>query len=166
MKKTQFFAFVLAGGMLAACGDNTTHNDAVMPNDGMMEHEHHDDLEDHEDHDAETSEVTLDDGKQWGANPETTTGVANMKQMVNEFDANSDRPAYVALQERLDTEFKMIFEKCTMKGEAHNQLHNYLHPMRDYIDGLSAEDKETRHRSLEMLNERVDEYASYFVTAT
>ena len=148
--------------MLAACGDNTAPDETAAPIDETIEHEHNDG----EDHSSETDRVELNDGKQWEANPETTTGVEKMKDLINEFNVNSDQPAYSALHDRLDEEFKTIFAKCTMTGEAHNQLHNYLHPMRGYIDGLVVADEETRHRSLEMLNARLDEYPSYFVTAT
>lgn len=163
---------ILGAALFASCGDNPTHGDADIIEDETMEHHHdHHDGDSHEhihmddeNHTGDGSTVQLNDGETWEANPETTTGIKNMQELINDFDPGAERAEYVALHDHMDREFKTIFAKCTMTGEAHNQLHNYLHPMREWIDGLMAEDDETRHHSLEKLNARLDEYPRYFHT--
>ena len=72
-------------------------------------------------------QVRIENGEKWIANPETTEGISNMQNLVSTF-----KPGEHSLENRqelknkLDDEFKNIFKQCTMKGEAHNQLHNYL----------------------------------------
>ena len=82
-------------------------------------------------------QVQLDNGKKWKANPETVEGIARMEAIITK--SKSDNTAPGTLYEPLSTEFKTIFDKCTMTGEAHNQLHNYLVPIKDNLDKLKVE---------------------------
>ncbi len=102
--------------------------------------------------------VELDDGKKWIANPETTQGVKNMQLLVEEASGTVDRELVTGLQE----EFKMIFKNCTMTGEAHEQLHNYLLPMKELFDGLKSEEEGVKKRSLEELEQHLGAYSNYF----
>ena len=88
--------------------------------------------------------VRLDSlGNRWIANPETTTGIANMSAILQAFDPASGNAD--TLKAALEEEFGLIFERCTMEGEAHNQLHNFLipihHALREF-DGNAAHDRE------------------------
>ncbi|MBK7754657.1 MAG: hypothetical protein IPI41_19270 [Flavobacteriales bacterium] len=88
--------------------------------------------------------VRLDSlGNRWIANPETTTGIANMSAILQAFDPASGNAD--TLKAALEEEFGLIFERCTMEGEAHNQLHNFLipihHALREF-DGKAAHDRE------------------------
>jgi hypothetical protein len=87
-------------------------------------------------HDSVKTTVVLNNGERWEANPETTEGINNMINLVADFQQQSPSD-YAALKDKLDVEFKTIFQKCTMKGEAHDQLHNYLIPLKKEIDSLS-----------------------------
>jgi hypothetical protein len=101
--------------------------------------------------------VTLDSlGQRWIANPETTSGIATMVATLQAFDpAKGDASA---LKAALEEEFGLIFERCTMTGEAHNQLHNYLipihHALREF-DGNNAHQREA-------LAAHLATYATYF----
>jgi hypothetical protein len=108
------------------------------------------------------SELTLDSGKHWIANKETTDGVNNMIKLVNSFSEKENIEAYSKLTENLQSEFTMIFEKCTMKGEAHNQLHNFLIPIKDLFADLSSNDIEKCKESYEKLNKHLPVYQNYF----
>lgn len=88
--------------------------------------------EDNHEHEEVQNKVLLDSGKKWKANPETITGIDNMLTLVQ---AGIDNKKEIAtLYEPLQFEFKTIFEKCTMTGESHNQLHNYLLPLKDDLE--------------------------------
>lgn len=106
------------------------------------------------DHDALPS-VTLDNGQRWKANPETTTGIANMVDILGAYDPASGNPA--ELKAALEDEFGLIFERCTMEGEAHNQLHNYLLPIHHQLRDFAATEAQ---RSA--MGEHLTAYATYF----
>ncbi len=102
--------------------------------------------------------VSLDNGKKWVANPETTEGIEKMKMLTREAVAANRLPAKFV--SGLEQEFRTIFEKCTMTGEAHEQLHHYLVPLKKQLEKLKrpgASEKET-HTLLQYL----DAYSRYF----
>ena len=88
--------------------------------------------------------VTLDNGQRWKANPETTSGIANMVGILGAYEPASGDPA--ALKAALEEEFGLIFERCTMEGEAHEQLHNYLLPIHHQLRDFTA--TEEQHAAL------------------
>ena len=57
-----------------------------------------------------------------------------MRNLAQNALANGENPSEVL--PGLQAEFKTIFEKCTMKGQAHDQLHNYLVPVKDHLDKI------------------------------
>lgn len=91
-----------------------------------------------EEHTVETNGVQLNDGEKWEANLETTEGIRMMISRIESFKKENSEE-YTVLQTNLQSDFKMIFQKCTMKGEAHDQLHNYLLPLKKELDQLSLE---------------------------
>jgi len=80
--------------------------------------------------------VELNNGAKWEANVETTNEIGAMVGMVKELSENAALEDYRGVQKRLAVSFQTILQKCTMKGEAHNQLHNYLMPLKEKIDKL------------------------------
>lgn len=108
------------------------------------------------------SEIVLDEGKPWIANPETTVGINNMLMLMDTFKGSDDHKAYKDLASNLSDEFQMIFKNCTMEGEAHNQLHNYLLPMKDMFDGLESKEISVQKQSFETLKAHLISYPNYF----
>ena len=115
-----------------------------------------------ESHESIDGKVTLNEGKLWQANPETTTGINKMKNRMRAFTDTENLKAYATLKEGLEADFTELFQKCTMKGEPHNQLHNYLFPFIDLFDGLESADLDGCKMSFSNLNIRLKEYADYF----
>ena len=99
--------------------------------------------------------VTLDNGQRWKANPETTTGIANMVTILSAYDPATGDPT--VLKETLEAEFGLIFERCTMEGEAHNQLHNYLLPIHHQLRDFAATEAQRI-----ALGEHLAAYGNYF----
>jgi hypothetical protein len=93
--------------------------------------------------------VSLNDGQLWQANAETTQGIKNMQQLVGDFSIENGNSEELIAQ--LKAEFAMIFKKCTMTGAAHEQLHNYLIPLKTKIDSLSDG----------ITAEKIEDYQSY-----
>ncbi|KGO89590.1 hypothetical protein [Flavobacterium suncheonense] len=104
----------------------------------------------------EAKEVTLDNGQLWTANPETTEGIKNMQKIISE---RQQETTGSDLKAALENEFQMIFEKCTMKGEAHNQLHNYLLPLKMKLNQLDGTNDE---EVISEIDTYLKEYSNYF----
>jgi hypothetical protein len=85
-----------------------------------------------------------------------------MKEIMNNFTNKSSLKAYELLTEHLILEFSKVFEKCTMKGEAHNQLHNFLIPISDLFTTLSSSDLKECQDSYETLKKHLKKYQTYF----
>ena len=138
-------AFIAGALALFTFGCNQQHEhdgqaDAAAP--ATAEHEHGEDAHAGEGG-SSTTTVTLDNGQRWKANPETTSGIANMVALIEKQAATPGDSK--ALKAALEEEFGLIFERCTMTGEAHEQLHNYLipihHALREF-DGKAVRDRE------------------------
>ncbi|NEW80729.1 MAG: hypothetical protein GZ086_15230 [Gelidibacter sp.] len=106
--------------------------------------------------------LELNNGNLWMANAETSEGIQNMRQLVNNFTDTENMEAYSELKGKLEAEFGSIISKCTMTGEAHDQLHNYLLPMKPLFKDLVAEDLAIRKSGLEKLTKHLSEYSTYF----
>jgi len=110
-----------------------------------------------EKHTETGAKVSLNKGQLWKANPETTVGINALQKIILE---SSQEESASILKEKLNSEFTLIFKKCTMKGEAHNQLHNYLIPLKQKIDSLEDSNKaEFKKEIIDYL----DEYSHFFI---
>lgn len=85
------------------------------------------------DHAHGTVEMASDSAR-WSANPETTEGIRGMQALVGGYPANGLTEHL--LRDSLDARMALIFERCTMKGEAHEALHHYLLPLQGLIHRL------------------------------
>ncbi len=115
-----------------------------------------------ESHESIDEEVSLNNGELWQANPETTEGINKMKKRMVSFKDTENLEAYTVLKKGLEEDFTELFQKCTMKGEAHHQLHNYLFPFIDLFDGLESSDLTVCKNSFKDLNLHLDTYSKYF----
>ncbi len=113
-------------------------------------------------HKAQSEVVTLDNGEKWKANFATTKGIMNMKYLVEAINEKSNIDDYRKLSENLQKEFQHIFQRCDMTGEAHNQLHSYLHPMSEWFKKLKEGDMDECRSAVASLNEHLEKYDSYF----
>jgi len=144
--------------MAAGCGTSANKEPGIASPDAQHDHSDQSDIG-HADEVAQEDlpKVKLDDqGQRWVANPETTAGIVTMAATLDAYDpANGDSDT---LKAALENEFALIFERCTMTGESHNQLHNYLIPIHQALrefDGTAAHDREAMAAHLAT-------YATYF----
>lgn len=108
------------------------------------------------------SPLQLNNGTKWQANPETTTGINNMIQILNDFQEGENAADYSLLKKNLEAEFTMIFEKCTMTGDAHEQLHNYLMPLKDLLVKLESSDAAVLSTVVADIDDHLQLYGEYF----
>lgn len=66
----------------------------------------------------------------------------------------------VKLYDSLQAEFKTIFDKCTMTGESHNQLHNFLIPVKGQLVKLKVGN--TDGDTLKEMQEYLLTFKNYF----
>ncbi len=125
-------------------------------------HEHSPSEENTESHVHTSGDILLNDGARWQANSETTEGVNNMINIIEEFRSRVGADGYSELADTLKHEFTTIFQKCTMKGEAHNQLHNFLLPIKKYMGELDSAHPEVSETNLKALEEHLKIYSEYF----
>lgn len=63
----------------------------------------------------------------WEVNDATREGVQAMRHLVEGYPANGLRQG--ALKDTLEAHLTLIFERCTMDGEGHERLHEFLLPL-------------------------------------
>lgn len=107
----------------------------------------------HQHGEAEAAYVQLDNGKKWQANLETTQGIRNMQSLLG---GATDNTAELSAQ--LENEFNLIFKNCTMTGEAHEQLHNYLLPMKDQLKQLKDSNTKAQREEIQAYLKTYDNY--------
>ena len=106
--------------------------------------------------------ISLNNGNPWKANPETTNGIENMKKIMASFNIDSNLNLYDKLADDLTEEFLIILEKCTMKGESHDQLHNYLLPIKIMFKDLLNTNIKERQKTFYKLSSHLENYKYFF----
>ena len=106
--------------------------------------------------------ISLNNGNPWKANPETTNGIENMKKKMASFNIDSNLNLYDNLVDDLTEEFLIILEKCTMKGESHDQLHNYLLPIKIMFKDLLNTNIKERQKTFYKLSSHLENYKYFF----
>lgn len=102
--------------------------------------------------------LSLNNGKRWQANNETTKGIS---AMIHILDSTTLKETLVTnVKVLLEKEFDLLVANCTMKGEPHNQLHNYILPLKEKIEHL---DENKGHRSgVDNVHTHLQAYSEYF----
>ena len=150
MKFSKAVILMLLTSLMIACNQHTEHK------------QEHTKVADTDSHKESNHELSLNNGNRWKANAETTTVVNNMITLMNNFSDTENTTAYLSLKDSLEVEFNLIFKNCTMKGEAHNQLHNFLLPTKEMFQGLKSSNLDSCKQRYDGLNEHLAKYANYF----
>lgn len=112
----------------------------------------------HEQHSERAEGLRLDNGRKWPANAETTAAIANMRALVEGYLNSGESNAQI-LQQELEEEFASLVRQCTMQGEAHDQLHFYILPLKGRIKNL---DNANGREDVEGLAGYLGKYGTYF----
>lgn len=147
--KTSIFSVVLFLLISACQGAVKTEKESSPSQESTEQHEG-------------SAAVQLNNGEKWQANPETTQGIQAMQQLAGNFSADAADADYASLKNNLNTEFQLIFQRCTMTGEAHNQLHNYLVPLKALLEKLDSGDPAQSKTTLELIRKYLGEYTHFF----
>ena len=113
----------------------------------------------------EEETLHLNNGEKWQTNPETTAGIENMLKITSIEENTEALEMYSETGQQLNLEMKKIFSECTMKGEAHNQLHLYLIPLVKQFRGLEeAETIEIAAEQNKKIIAYLNSYNTYFIS--
>ncbi|SFJ40417.1 hypothetical protein [Myroides guanonis] len=154
MKKTIVMAFALVA-MVACKNQNSAAPETEEPTTEAV-------VEPIVENEEQPVALVLDNGKKWVANAETTEGVAILSQKINDFEVSENIDSYHTLNRELQSAFKDIFQKCTMTGEGHEQLHNFLIPIHEELLVLEGDDLEASKKSIAKLKEQLVVYPQFF----
>ncbi len=115
------------------------------------------------DHHGKAEAVQLDNGKRWVANSETTAGIADMQAILLKYEGQTaDAANRKAMRAELETAFQNIFKQCTMKGPAHDQLHNYLLPMKALFEKIEGGNTTEAEAAIGQLKQHLSDYQTFF----
>lgn len=106
--------------------------------------------------------IQLNNNQPWEANIETTQGIIAMQNAMNAFTEKEEISGYKNLKTQLEKEFATLVAKCTMTGEAHDQLHAFLMPMKEYFNKLDASDVKEAKEGFTKLENHLSYYTTYF----
>ena len=139
MVKMKRYSYALVVGMvlvLTSCG-NSTENE-ISNSDPIHEEHNHDD-----------ESIELDNGEKWKVVDEMMGHIRNMESDVIAFESQDEKD-YQSLAVKLEDNIDLLTSNCTMKGQAHDELHKWLLPYIDMVseltDAKNDEAGETYHK--------------------
>jgi hypothetical protein len=102
-----------------------------------------------------SSSPTRHESVRWQANEATIQGVRGMQGLTAGYPGNG--LAGGLLRDSLQERMALIFEQCTMEGEAHEALHEYLLPLIGIFRELPDDPKRSQLDSITAHLSRFDE---------
>lgn len=143
MKWKSFFSIAICVLVLASCGSQPASHTTDQPA-------------------AEASGMVLNDGQKWQVNEDMLPHIVAMEQAVEDF-ASNEVSAYHELGGVLKGHNKSLISSCTMKGASHDELHKWLYPHIEVIEGLgSAADAEAGASYVQDLKASFKAFHTYF----
>ena len=125
MLKIKMVLLATVGLFLISC--NTKSKDEKITDIKTEVHEHFD-----------SEAIKLNEGKKWKIDDAMMLHIRNMEKDVVNFDKTDDKN-YSLLADNLKANIDLLTSNCTMKGEAHDELHKWLVPYIALVDSFSKE---------------------------
>jgi 50S ribosomal subunit-associated GTPase HflX len=119
-------------------GSKETEKNKETQTETKVETEHH------HDHEA----IVLNNGEKWKVDDNMMTHIRNMEKDVIAIADNSDKN-YKELTSKLKTNLDLLTSNCTMKGQAHNELHKWLVPYIELVDALEKDQSEAQFKAIQ-----------------
>lgn len=88
-------------------------------------------------HDHQNETIALNNGEKWIVDNNMMVHIRNMEKDINSFESKSTS-GYSILSKKLKTNIELLTSNCTMKGQAHDELHKWLLPYIDLVKEFSA----------------------------
>ena len=107
-------------------------------------------------------EIQLNQGQKWKVDAEMLSIIRTMENDVASFKG-SELAEYISLSEKLKNNIDLLTSNCTMKGQAHDELHKWLLPYIDSVKELSeAKDETTASAQLLKVKNSFAQFNEYF----
>jgi len=107
-------------------------------------------------------QMSLDGDKKWEANIETTQGIEKLIAILNN-DKSHSVDDFKNLEKTLSDEITTIFDKCTMKGASHDNLHTFLLPLINKVDKLKVINSVNEGKLMSSnISSHLNEYKNFF----
>ena len=79
-----------------------------------------------------------------------------------EMNLPEDVANFKQLSNGLNTTMQGIFDQCTMKGASHDELHDFLVPIKGNITTLGGDDLEAASKAFSDLQRQLSQFENYF----
>lgn len=96
----------------------------------------------HESHHEHSESIVLNNGSKWKVDEPMMEVILKMEGDVNTF-MTSENKDYKAFQVSLQADIDNLTSNCTMKGQAHDELHKWLLPYIDMVELLKNAPNDT-----------------------
>ena len=148
MNNLKITTILLSTFFLFSCNDKANNKSAETSQDTKTEvHEHSND---------ET--IQLNDGQKWKVDVDMMAHIRIMENDVTSFDKETPEN-YQLLADNLKKNIDLLTSNCTMKGEAHDELHKWLLPYIELVDHFS---KDKSNENLAKIQESFTTFNQYF----
>ena len=170
MKKLNLFFALVLGLFIISCGNNEKTGESHDQDTAVTEEHDHSVTDSESDQDQTTTKVVAaaqkDASGKWIANAETTIGISLMVKKIERTlkvnEGKIDIKTYRQMNAKLQKYMDDIFKKCTMTGEAHEELHTFLLPMVDMIKTLGEKGDDECIKAVSDLKSHLDTYNNIF----
>ena len=125
MNKLKITTIALSVFFLISC--NNKAKKEINEPIATEEHQHSDD-----------EAIQLNEGKKWKVDENMMAHIRTMEKDIASFD-NSKPENYPVLAADLKKNLDLLTSNCTMKGQAHDELHKWLLPFLDLADNFSKD---------------------------
>ena len=148
MNNLKITTILLSTFFLFSCNDKAKNESAETSQATKTEvHEHSND---------ET--IQLNDGQKWKVDVDMMAHIRIMENDVTSFDKETPEN-YQLLADNLKKNIDLLTSNCTMKGEAHDELHKWLLPYIELVDHFS---KDKSNENLAKIQESFTTFNQYF----
>ncbi|MFA7273960.1 MAG: hypothetical protein WC044_08825 [Crocinitomicaceae bacterium] len=138
--------------MVSSC-DNSTKDKSTNQTE-VAEHNKH--L-----HEDGSEAINLNKGEKWKVDANMLVHIRNMENEIVSF-TKVEQKDYKLLSEKLQVNIDLLTSNCTMKGEAHDELHKWLLPYTDLVKELSEAKFETEALKFKYIQISFKTFNQYF----
>lgn len=148
MNKLKITSILLSTFFLFSCNDKAKNESAETSQATETEvHEH-----------SNGETIQLNDGQKWKVDVDMMAHIRTMENDVTSFDKETPEN-YQLLADNLKKNLDLLTSNCTMKGEAHDELHKWLLPYIELVDDFS---KDKSNENLAKIQESFTTFNQYF----
>jgi PBP1b-binding outer membrane lipoprotein LpoB len=131
---------------------NSMNNEQTNNNELSSSHVHEEDVQ-----------ISLNNGEKWVVDTNMMQHIRAMEFLIENFEQSQDLNNYESLANDLQKGVQLLTSNCTMKGQAHDELHLWLVPYIDLVDSLSeANDMNAAQKQFSELKKSFKLFNTYF----